>query len=259
MLSPSEKLLLREAIYVARVGAPRDLDDALRILNEQVIDDTYPYSLIGAQNIDLASSRSPGYEAAWDSLRRELKVAPPIESPSSPEPAPHEESYPHPPVVEPTADEFEAAVLEVLRKHGGQILRGGKTGFGVEPVQDTEGYMTITGGIVGVSEGNFQNPVRHENLLDICNSDGGFRAIQYGRWYNGKPVRNTTNRRMSIFALFDSTGNTCINDDASEPGQNIYIVRDPDSKTVTIAAYKPGWRVRIVESSSYGAADIEKL
>jgi hypothetical protein len=280
-LTKEESKLIREALGVATsVSNDPNLVAALRTLNtsltdfEQYDDDSYKYSLVGAENIreaeQLADSVYPGaYTTAWAALRRELVAAPPVDKPEPPPPDvgnPDSPDVPHPEV--PVGD-FAAAVVQALAQYG-IYVQPNKLGVGVVPRADAAAALQIGGaavaGILGVSNVNRtdgQNPdYPHENMFVIADNDGGMRGVQYGRWFNGHPVRNTPNRRMSIFALFDSMGDTCINDDQSEPGQNIYIVRDPSSKTVTIAAYKPGWRIRVVETSSgapYATQDVPKL
>lgn len=267
-LTATEKHDLKEAIYVARQGAFESLDIALAQLNNEFInvDPDKAKDWVNQSVVDAAMGRAPGYPSAWDALLREMQIGKAERgsqsTPVTPEPVEHEDSYetPAPPSVADVVA-FRDAVLKVLREQGGQHLSGGKTGFGVPPVQDHDGFMTITGGIVGVSEGNFQNPVRHENLWDICNSDGGMRGLQYGRVFNGQWVRNTANRPLSIFALMDSMGDACLND-SSGSGQALYFVKDPVNKKVIIACYKPGWTIEVRETSAaapYSAQDVKKL
>jgi hypothetical protein len=144
-LNEQEKHFLREAIYVASIDANPTLATALKQLNEMVLDDTYPYWTNKAV-IDSAIARSPGYMAAWDSLLRELKDAPPvgIENPT-PEPTPPEESYPHVP-SDAVADE----VREALRSMGVAFHPNGEiAGFKLR-CQSAEGDFFA---FLGVSDG----------------------------------------------------------------------------------------------------------
>lgn len=163
------------------------------------------------------------------------------------------------PVVTPP-DNMEAAVLAILAKNG-VFLEGGKVGLGQSPVQDSDARLTIAGGqIVGTNAGNYQNPVSHENTLDICNSDGGIRFIQYGRFWNGQIIRNTLNRAMSVFAIFDSMGDTCISDSRIAKGQAFYIVKDIAQKVIRLCTYQTDYRIEVRESVNvYGDIERRKL
>jgi hypothetical protein len=265
-LSDTEKKFLREAIYVASQGANPTLSTALRQLNEMVLDDTYP-SWTNKAVIDSAIGRSPGYQAAWDSLLRELKDAPPVggDVPTVPDPP---EYFPENP-ESPASVNIEAIVAELARVYDVHI-QPRKIGVGIEPDADNPAALHIGGraiasinGISNISGTDGQNPdYRHSNIFCVCDNDGGMRGVQYGHWFNGQQIRNTTNRAMSIYAIFDSMGNTCINGDTGGAGQDFYIVRDVANKKVILAAYKPGWTIEVRETSPdqpYSAMDLRKL
>lgn len=272
-MTPEQIHQLREALYLARQGAERNLDDALRILGEQLLDGTYIYSIVGADVLREAESRAsavfPGaYAEAFSALREELKLAPDV-SDNAPE---VEDPY-VPPIEIPDPDvpddDFDAKVLRVLSKKG-IFIQANKLGVGIVPDADNPAALHIGGaaiasinGVSNVAGTDGQNPgERHSNIFCVCDNDGGMRGIQYGHWFNGQVIRNTTNRRMSIFALFDSMGDNCINDDTGGRGQDFYIVREPERKRVIIGAYKPGWTIEVRETSEgapYSAMDVRKL
>lgn len=104
-----------------------------------------------------------------------------------------------------------------------------------------------------------QNPGEpHLNTFVVCDNDGGMRGRQYMKWFNGKKIRNTTNRPGSIFALFDSMGDTCISDDRWARGQFWYLVKGLTRGFLSI--YQPGVTLEIRETSvEYSASDVQKL
>jgi hypothetical protein len=194
----------------------------------------------------------------------QVVTQPPVVTNPPPPPAPVTEV----PVVHVPA-EFAAQVLAVFRAFDIHV-RQGKLGVGIEPDADNPAALHIGGrsiasinGVSNIAGSDTQNPgERHSNIFCVCDNDGGMRGIQYGHWFNGQVIRNTTNRRMSIFALFDSMGDTCINDDVGGHGQDFYIVRDTQNKKVILAGYKPGWTIEVRETSPgapYSAMDEKKL
>lgn len=172
-------------------------------------------------------------------------------------------------VTDPVPSSAVTDVVEILRTFDIHV-RHGKLGVGIEPDDDNPAALHIGGrsiasinGISNIAGTDTQNPgERHSNIFCVCDNDGGMRGVQYGHWFNGQLIRNTTNRRMSIFALFDSMGDTCINDDVGGHGQDFYIVRDTANKRVILGGYKPGWTIEVRETSvgaPYSAMDVKKL
>ncbi len=274
MLTEAEKLLLREAIGVARQSALRSLDDALRILNQQIIDGDYFYSLIGAANIAeaerLADAVFPGaYTSAWSALRRVLSVAPPIEKP--PETPVPDVGNPDSPDIPPAPPQVPSDMREAVRQALASYdihIDNGRLSIGWEIDYETQAPLQIGGRVAAEIQGrsnvnktdgqNRDEP--HVNTQVLCDNDGGWRVRQYQKWWNGR-VRNTTNRKAATIAL-DSVGDLCgshIEVGASSDGGQSWYIRT-QGKVVDFATYKVGGLIRILKSvSGYGAADEQIL
>lgn len=159
------------------------------------------------------------------------------------------------------------AVLNVLR-NAPSVRIDGTLALGGDPRPNSHAQIHIHGGlgaahILGISNetGNDkQNPNEvHESEFVISDTDGGIRAIQYGRFFNGK-IRNTTNRPMSIFALFDSMGDTCVSDDRIPHGQIWYIVKRIGERFVDFCTYQVGHRPRLMAAQGeYAANDVDVI
>lgn len=140
----------------------------------------------------------------------------------------------------------------------------GKLSIGWEVDDETQAPLQLGGRVAAEIQGRSnvnktdgQNPNEpHINTLVVCDNDGGARLRQYMKWFNGK-VRNTTNRPGSIFAIFDSMGDTCISDDRWAVGQFWYWVKS--STRGLFATYQPGVKIEIAESSSYASIDQKRL
>lgn len=169
---------------------------------------------------------------------------------------------------------FAKEVLEVLRNN--TVVFGERVGFGEEPIQNTEARVTLfNGGIIQMNDSNFQNDdeqqlpagvrPRHGNYLDIANSDGGGRIMQYGWYWMNKVIRNTINRKFTIRALFDSQGEACWSAEQHENGvpgprgQIFYERIDYTRKEIHLSAFMPGWKVILKGSSVYGANDLDLI
>lgn len=197
----------------------------------------------------------------------------PLPTPTNPLPAPPAVVYeqwnttPTPLVAGPSGASFAREVLDVLRNN--TVRFDQHVGFGMDPIQNAEARITLREGqIIGASVSNFQNDDEqmlpagvtpmHAGVLDICNSDGGGRWLQYCWFYMGKMVRNTLNRVPTIRAMFDSMGDGCWSGDESRAKGQLYYERiDYDRKKITLTAFQPGWEIEIRGSSVYGANDID--
>lgn len=167
-------------------------------------------------------------------------------------------------VVAPPQSDVKAALAEY-----GIRIAANKIGVGVDIDAADPAALQIGGDaaavVLGVSNTkgtDGQNPTEvHKNSLVVADNDGGMRFRQYLQWTSAGRVRNTTNRRASVFAL-DSQGDVCKSTleigAESDGGQSWYI--RTVGNVVEICTYKVGAFVRILKSvSGYGATDSAQL
>lgn len=165
--------------------------------------------------------------------------------------------------------EFAREVLDIIQNNNLALM--GRVGINGKPIMNAEGRVTLWhGGIIQISNSNFQNDdeqnlpagvvPKHANYLDICNSDGGGRWMQYGFWGINGLIRNTMNRVFTIRAMFDSRGDACWSgDEAVTRGQMYYERADPSRREIKLSTFPVGWRLSLRASSVYGAEDIDVI
>lgn len=164
---------------------------------------------------------------------------------------------------------FAQEVLDIVQQNNLALM--GQVGIHGKPIMNAEAALTLYhGGIIGIANSNFQNDdeqnlpagvtPKHANYLDICNSDGGGRWMQYGFWGKMGLIRNTMNRVFTIRAMFDSRGDSCWSgDEAVVRGQMLYERADPSRREIKLSTFPPGWRISLRASSQYGAEDIDVI
>lgn len=157
-------------------------------------------------------------------------------------------------------------------------IRQNKLTVGMLPDEDDPSALQIGGDaaatILGLSNAyadgsprgtDGQNPGEaHKSTLVVSDNDGGMRLRQYFQWkrVDGaiKRVRNTTNRPAGILAL-DSRNDLCASRNEvgseSDGGQAWYM--RIIGLYAQLCTYKPGGEVHILESTTYGATDRQKL